>query len=87
MKKVPSYIKSKLQSYANHTQKAEKCRREIEAWVLSNGIDTNIDGGDIDGHIIADIIIDTGIYGNVDEAIILLEKILKEAIEDVQIPF
>lgn len=78
MKTVPNSIKNKLQSYSNHVQKSEKLRHEIEAWFLSNGINTNIDSDDLNGKAVTDIIIDTGMYGDIEGAIILIEEILNE---------
>lgn len=78
MKKVPNLIKKKLDSYVKHYQKAENIRIEIENWFKENGIDTDIDSGDIDGGMITDIIIDTGVDGNVDNAVIEMEKVLND---------
>lgn len=74
MIKVPNSIKNKLESYYKHTSKAESLRREVENWVKSTGIDTDIDNGDIKGEIITNIIIDTGLAGNIDEAIMLIQN-------------
>ncbi|HDK7194818.1 TPA: hypothetical protein PTV74_003125 [Clostridium botulinum] len=76
MKTVPNSIRNKFQSYINHTQKAEKLRLEIEAWFLSNGIDTDVDSGDLNGGMITDIIIDTGVDGDIEGAIVEIEKVL-----------
>lgn len=78
MKAVPNSIKNKLQSYSNHIQKSEKLRHEIEAWLLSNDINTNIDSDDLNGKAVTDIIIDTGMYGDIEGAVILIEEILNE---------
>lgn len=74
MIKVPVTIKNKLESYYKHTQRAEQLRCEIEAWVQEKGIDMDIDSGNLNGSIITDIIIDTGNEGNIDEAVILIER-------------
>jgi len=74
--KVPKSIKIKLQSYANHTQKAEKVRLEIEAWFLTIGVNTDIECDDVNGGIITNIIIDTGVDGDIEECISSIEKIL-----------
>lgn len=74
MIKVPITIKNKLESYYKHTQKAEQLRCEIEEWVQAKGIDTDFDSGDLSGSNITDIIIDTGNDGNIDEAVMLIEK-------------
>ena len=74
MIKVPVSIKNKLESYYKHTQKAEQLRRKIEEWVKEKGINTDIDSGDLRGSVITNIIIDTGNEGNVDEAVMLIEK-------------
>lgn len=76
MKTIPNSIKKKLESYSSHTQKSEKLRREIEAWFLSNGIDTDVDSGDLNGGKITDIIIDTGFDGDIEGAIVEIEKVL-----------
>ncbi len=72
--KVPVTIKNKLESYYKHTQKAEQLRCEIEKWVNTKGINTDIDNGDLRGNIITDIIVDTGNEGNIDEAVMLIER-------------
>jgi len=76
LKTVPNFIRKKLESYTSHLQKSEKLRIEIEDWFLENGINTDIDDGDLNGAIITDIIIDTGVGGDIDGAIIEIEKVL-----------
>lgn len=78
MIKVPSKIKDKLESYYKHTQKAEQLRVEVEEWVKSKGIDTDVDSGDLRGASITDIIIDTGIHGDIEEAVMLIERELND---------
>jgi hypothetical protein len=76
VKTVPNFIRNKLQSYTNHTQNAEKIRLEIEEWFLSNGINTDVESGDLDGGKITDIIIDTGVDGDIEGAIVCIGKVL-----------
>ncbi len=78
MIKVPSKIKNKLESYYKHTQKTEQLRCEIEEWVKSKGVDTDIDSGDLKGGAIVDIIIDTGVTGGIEEAVMLIERELND---------
>ncbi|HDK7186769.1 TPA: hypothetical protein PTV74_002126 [Clostridium botulinum] len=43
---------------------------------MSNGIDTDVNSGDLNGGIVTDIIIDTGFNGDIEGAIVEIEKIL-----------
>lgn len=77
MKHLPKYIVSKLESYHNHSQQAEKLRAEIEEWFIKQGMGTLDENTD---YPITDILVDTAVDGDIENAIILLEKEL-DAIE------
>lgn len=75
MKKLPENIKAKIRSYAKHSSKANRIRREIDSWFESKGMSLEDDFAESDGRAINDILIDTGNYGgSAEQAIELIER-------------